>query len=247
MTRIFISQYFTSRTDFTKSRLTMANNPPRVPIMSTRPSISANVRAQRRETKYSFTNLAVSKASTMAEKSSESSSKEKFVKPSALPVRNPNLVKAATASNGNRCQYCDKFFAKSHGMTTHLLEKCEKIPTSARRQLLQKNENVDNFNSKPVFRQRPHQVEIDSVSKYSRFFTNLTNSGASSMQIEDGFIAMDVENGLKSLRAELRKVKNAHTGIIRTPSKPIRCHICKKHFLDCVEYAEHMENHPRFK
>lgn len=131
-------------------------------------------------------------------------------------------------------------------MTTHLLEKCEKIPASARRQLLQKNENSDETKSKLVSRHRP-QVEIDSVSKYSRFFVNLRNDDASGMQGGGGGVtAINVENGLKNLRAELRKIKNAHTGIIRTPSKPIRCHICKKYFLDCVEYADHSTNHPAF-
>lgn len=216
----------------------MVNQVPRVPIMSTRLSISSSVRAQRRETKYSFTNFAVSKASTLSRTTSDASSstKDKFIKPSALPVRNSNLVKPSTTTNGSKCQYCDKYFAKSHGLTTHLLERCEKIPASARRQLLQKNDNSDEDKSKHVPRHRS-QAQIDSLSKYSRFFTNLTNVG-------DGDIrAVDVENGLKNLRAELRKNKNAHTGIIRTPRKPLRCHICKKMFLDCVEYAAHSSNH----
>lgn len=250
----------TSRADVAKPRLTIAKQLPRVAIMSTRPSISATVRAQRRETKYSFTTLAASKASSSnppesvpqsvsqsVSESVPSSVKPKFIKPSALPVRNSaNSTKGSTTSNGSKCQYCDKYFAKPHGMTTHLLEKCEKIPASARRQLLQKNENSDETKSKLVSRHRP-QVEIDSVSKYSRFFVNLRNDDASGMQGGGGGVtAINVENGLKNLRAELRKIKNAHTGIIRTPSKPIRCHICKKYFLDCVEYADHSTNHPAF-
>lgn len=92
-------------------------------------------------------------------------------------------------SNGNICQYCDKFFAKSHGMKTHLLEKCEKIPAPVRRQLMNISRET---NSKQVSRTRSGIGQgIDSISKYSRFFQNLTNDGASGMQgdvvFENGF------------------------------------------------------------
>lgn len=135
-------------------------------------------------------------------------------------------------------------------MRTHLLEKCEKIPAPARRQLKVQNKtmeenNVDEVNSKQVSRRKTYafRQDIDTISKYSRLFANLTNEGASGMR-GDGAAAIEVENGLKNLRAELRKMKGPHTGITRTPSKPIRCHICNKLFFDCVEYADHSTNHP---
>lgn len=209
--------------------------------MSTRSSISASVRAQRRDTKYSFTALAVSKASSANALEPASSGKVNFVKPSGLPVRKSVIPANTPAStSGSKCQFCDKYFAKNHGMTTHLLEKCEKIPASVRRTLLQKKDNSDEIKSKQVSRHRTHAFgqDIDSISKYSRFFVNVSNGGASGMPSDD-VTGIDVENGLKNLRAELRKIKSVHTGIIRTPSKPLRCHICKKIFFDCVEYAEH--------
>lgn len=218
----------------------MANQPPKLPIASTRQSISASLRAQRRETRSTITRLAVAKAtsSELPCASSSNTGQQKFIKPKTVVTRKPTT----SDSKGNKCQYCDKFFAKSHGMTTHLLEKCEKIPASARRQLhcqqQQKVESFDDSNSKQVSSRKTKIFgqEIDPISKYSRFFAKI--NGSSGMQAED------VENGLKNLRAELRKIKSAHIGITRTPSKAITCHLCKKTFLNCVEYADHSSNHP---
>lgn len=116
-------------------------------------------------------------------------------------------------------------------MLTHLLEKCEKIPALARR-LLHKEETVQETYSK-----KPRSgigQDIYSVSKYSRFFQNLTNDNQSEIPG-----SVDIENGLRNLRAELKKMKIAHPGIVRTPNKSLRCHVCKKLFLDCVDYADH--------
>ena len=222
-----------------KSRQTaLVNQKPRVPIVSTiRQTTSTSLRTQRRETKYSLTSLAVAKSSNQS--NSSSSNKTTFIKPSVIPVRSRSTVSSSVMPSGDgngKCQYCDKFFAKKHGLLTHLEEKCEKIPPSARRQLLQKEKHVVEANSKP--NARKIRQDIDSVSKYSRFFLNITNEGAS------GVAAIDVENGLKNLRAELRKTKGPHIGIARTPSKAIRCHICKKAFLDPIEYADHSTKHP---
>lgn len=220
-----------------KARKTLANQPPTVPIVSTHQSNSMSIRAQRRETKNSLTSLALAKTSISSDRPVDKTS---FVKPIGVSIRSKSTTttSATTTSNGNgKCKYCDKFFAKSHGMSTHLLENCEKIPSSARRQLLQKEKTIDNANSKQVSRRKTFAIrqDNDSIPKYSRFFVSLTN--------EDGAV-IDVENGLKNLRAELRKIKGPHAGITRTPSKTIRCHICNKLFLDCVEYADHTTNHP---
>lgn len=138
-----------------------------------------------------------------------------------------NQRKCIKPPNGNKCQYCDKFFAKSHGMSIHLLENCERIPAAVRRQLLQKTEMCDESNSKRIAKKLQIK-EIDATSKYSRFFANLNGSLS---------IQADVEK-------ELRKIKGAHLGITRTPSKAIKCHLCKKSFLNCVAYADHSTNHP---
>lgn len=203
----------------TKTKLPHQN---RMSVMPTRPTAAASNLAQQRPQPIE----------TIASASGLSSSQPNFKKPSGLPIRKP----VGTKVNVNKCQYCDKSFVKVQGMTTHLLEKCEKIPASVRRQLLQKNEKNDEKNSKQVSRRKTQafRQEIDSISKYSRFFVNLTN--------EPGQV--DVANGLTNLRAELRKVKSAHTGVVRTPNKSIRCHICNKLFLDCVKYADHSANHP---
>lgn len=119
-------------------------------------------------------------------------------------------------------------------MTTHLLEKCEKIPAVVRRQLLKKAEITNDVSSKQKQREGLRH-ESDSISKYSRFFVNISN-GTPGLQSDE------VEKGLKNLRAELRKTAFAHTGITRTPNKTLRCHICKKHFLDCVDYAVHVSS-----
>lgn len=238
---------------FREPRLTMVNQLLRVPKVSTRQSTSASVRAQRRETKNSLTSFAFARASTstygaLSVTDSTSSLQTKFLKPSGVSLRKPVAPTSSsamvTSNSSGKCQYCDKFFAKSHGMMTHLLEKCEKIPASARRQLSQKEKDCDEANSKQVSRRKTEAFRQDNdfVSKYSRFFVNLTNDGASGVQ-GDGIAAIDVEKSLKNLRSELRKIKSAYTGITRTPSKPIRCHICKKLFLDCVEYADHSANH----
>lgn len=217
------------------SRLAVTNQKIKVPIASTRVlSTSNNIRAQRREAKQSITKLAVASASNAQLQISSLTVpiQAKFVRPeNGTTIRKP--------SESNKCKYCDKCFVKSNAMKAHLLEKCEKIPASARRQLLQKEESCGEAKSKQVSRRKYHafnQQENDSISKYSRFFLNLRND----MQ---GVATIDVENGLKNLRAEIRKTKSGHSGIARTPNKPIKCHICNKLFLDCVEYADHITKH----
>lgn len=132
--------------------------------------------------------------------------------------------------NINKCKYCDKIFVKSNAMATHLLEKCEKIPSAARRQLFPDGA----INSKQGCRRE--KLKIDNINKYSSFFEEIMKNKEE---------PVDIENSLKNLRKEFRKTKNPHTGIIRTPKKPLKCHICKKIFMDCVEYADHITNHSK--
>lgn len=130
--------------------------------------------------------------------------------------------------DGNKCRYCDKFFAKSHGMKLHMLEKCEKIPSTVRRNMKMAN-NGDEPKSKILRRKTLiSDQEIDPISKHCRFFANL-----------NGSITMQA-----AVEKELRKIKGAHLGITRTPSKAIKCHLCKKSFFNCVAYADHIANHP---
>lgn len=218
----------------TSSQTVLVNQKLRVPIVSTiRQTTSTSLRTQRRETKHCLTSLAVAKSSN-----SSSTNKATFIKPNVIPLRTRSMVSSSVLPNGDsngKCQYCDKFFAKAHGLLTHLEDKCEKIPPPARRQLkLQKEKPTDETNSKQ--NAILHQ-DISKHNKYSRFFLNITNEGAS------GVAAIDIENGLKNLRSELRKIKGPHFGITRTPSKAIRCHLCKKAFLNPIEYADHSTNH----
>lgn len=107
-----------------KQRPILAKQPPRMSIVTTatRQSIATNVRAQRRETKSSLQSLTlqVAKASTSFELPPSSSTKQAtFIKPKGLPVRSTFSTNVMTTSNGissGKCQYCDKYFAKSHGM-----------------------------------------------------------------------------------------------------------------------------------
>lgn len=223
----------------TKTRFTMAQ-PPKLAIISTRPSMINHIDAKRRETKQCITKLVIANANVPCPSnplpsvsSSTAIEKQTFRKPTEGPLRSNKIAK----SNSQKCQYCDKCFVKSCGMETHLLERCDKIPASVRRQLLQKTESCKNTNSKQISRETLRQ-ETDSIWKYSRFFINMSNEGT----VDTG--SHDVEESLKILQAELRKNKSSHTGIMRTPNKPLRCHICKKLFLDCVEYADHISNHP---
>lgn len=219
----------------------MVNQPPKLSIVSTRQSTSASMRVQSRGTKSTLTKLAKDTLKLPLTSSASASSnlgQPKFIRPKPVAA----VKQTVSDSSGSKCQYCGKFFAKIHGMNTHLLEKCEKIPTSARRQLnCQQQPNAassEESNSKQVSSRKTKLFgqEIDPISNYCRFFANI--NGSSGMQEED------VANGLKNLRAELRKRKSVYTGITRTPSKAITCHLCKKSFFDCVEYADHISNHP---
>lgn len=208
-------------------------------IASTRQSVASNIDVKRRDITRRITQLAIASAKVPSQSASTSSAtttapaKQEFRRPVEVPLRSSKMTKVTNL----QCQYCDKCFVKSQGMTTHLLEKCDKIPASARRKLLQKAESSNSTTSKQLSKQTMRQ-DTDSISKYSRFFVNMSKEGASGMQGDD------VEKRLQILQTELRKIKNSHTGIIRTPSKSIQCHICKKLFLDCVEYADHTSNHP---
>lgn len=196
---------------------------PKLTVAATRQSF-----VKRRETKHGIIKLGhVANPTAIPSTASSSAAlvKPEFRKPEQITLR---------ANKPTQCQYCDKFFVKSQAMTTHLHEKCEKIPAVVRRQLLKKADITNDATSKQKQRESLRH-ESDSISKYSRFFVNLSNGA--------GLQSDEVEKGLKNLRAELRKTKGGHTGIIRTPKKTLRCHICKQLFLDCVDYAEHISNH----
>lgn len=197
------------------------HKPPKQSISSSQ-SESDNNHSHRQKTKQLFTKIAVANATPLTAAAVVPASSKI---PENTKQRLPN----------DKCKYCDKTFVKSKAMAAHLIERCEKIPATLRRQLLQDEKYRDEAKNKQVCRRKSiaYNQENDSISEYSRFFVNLRND----------VHCIDGVDGLKNLRAEIRKTNIGHIGVSRTPSKLIRCHICQKIFFDCVDYAEHSTTH----
>lgn len=129
-------------------------------------------------------------------------------------------------------------------MDVHLLEKCEKIPASQRRLLTQNGGGDVNSSGKQVFGKvkRAFNLKSKNLIRLDRFLDEITDEAASQNAGVDKNAAVDLQN----VKEEMKKIKNiplGHSGIIRTPKKAMTCHVCKRIFLDVVEYAEHCTNH----
>lgn len=221
-----------------KPRISTVPAQSRLSIYTTRPSIS------RRPLK-----TPPSIASTSASTSVVDAKKETFAKPLARPMVGTSIKVAASklpvvSSNSFKCKYCDRTFVKSVGLEHHLMENCEKIPASQRRLLLKndadptKDKNRKPYSHKIVLNAR----KIEQTWEHSRFFLEKINQ-AKSITTDDNDATSNIESGLSNLRNEMKLLSNAHTGVKRTPKKLLKCHMCEKKFLDCVQYAIHISNH----
>lgn len=137
-----------------------------------------------------------------------------------------------------KCTYCDKKFVKEHALNMHLQDKCDKIPATQRRQLLQKmSGSIDSKHEHPIIR----KVRASRfIPNDSRFLLDITNEAASGLHQSEN---SEAAKGFIQLKASMRRLSKAYMGITRTPSKSIKCHICRRAFLNCAEYATHVVEH----
>lgn len=148
-----------------------------------------------------------------------------------VPAQPPLKLYSST-----QCTYCDKRFAKEHGLNLHLQDKCEKIPAAQRRLLMRPGNSTRKL--VPIARQT-HASDL--ISNNSRFFLNITNEAASGLHCSENDDAMT--SGLNELKANMKKMSKTYMGVTRTPNKSIKCYICYRAFLNCAEYASHVVEH----
>lgn len=172
----------------------------------------------------------------------------KFVKPSSIPKIMSVRRGSSADATSLKCKYCDRTFAKSHALNVHLSENCEKIPASHRR-LLSKDTD-DTVNSKQVSVGKLNAKRSNNNFKHSarldRFIDAITNEAASDLSVAQSMNSGSGAFDLTQIKNEIKKFTNkstGHSGIIRTPTKAMRCRICKAIFYNCVEFAEHCTDH----
>lgn len=161
-------------------------------------------------------------------------------KPSRKTVAPPKPPSNATQSQCNepsKCTYCDKTFVKGLAFKLHLLNNCEKIPATQRR-LLQDTRPASS-NSKPLVTVVGRTRSSQLMPNRSRFFLDVTNGAAAAAEAG----ARRSDTGLGALAANMKRLPNTFSGVTRTPSKSIKCHICRRAFLNCAEYAMHVVEH----
>lgn len=158
-------------------------------------------------------------------------------KPSRKTIAPPK-PQSNVSDAASQCTYCDKKFVKGLALRLHLLNNCEKIPSTQRRLLLQ-SEQPSNNTSKPLVPTlvRPKRLS-HLISNRSRFFLDVTNEAAAAAA---GAPKSDTGHG--ELVATIKRMPKVFAGVTRTPSKSIKCHICRCAFLNCAEYATHVVEH----
>lgn len=118
----------------------------------------------------------------------------------------------------NKCKYCDKTFSLKTALSNHILKNCEKISSSQRRKLLI---------SSTAAAATPSTSRLN-VAESTRSRSRTTSSESSSKSLTPKSSA---------------KKKEAHSGIFRTPKKPISCYTCKIVLPDILSFVDHAATH----
>lgn len=219
-----------------QTKVTMPHSSPRSMASSSSTS-AASARSMTSSSLAMATSVAPNpprKTISQLHKTQSANTQVKFTMPA--PVSNAPMLKLNSSA---RCTYCDKKFVKEHALNVHLQDKCDKITPIQRRQLLQKIAgSIDSKHVETLYRKARATRFIPNDS---RFFLDITNEAASGLHQSENSEAL--ANGLNELKASMKRLSKACVGITRTPSKSIKCHICSRAFLNCVEYATHIVEH----
>ncbi|ALC46549.1 CG8478 [Drosophila busckii] len=142
------------------------------------------------------------------------------------PIEPANKGGARKISN---CKYCDKKFALERALHIHLMQNCVKIPPKEKRKL--------------EFTELNHQKKAQLPK-----LTGVESFGARPREslMPKNFAQSEVPP--MAPPSTKKVIKKAHTGVSRTPTKTVPCHICKQSFKSILEYTNHcLSVHSRSK
>lgn len=191
-------------------------------VASSNRSVASNPVASSRKTIFGLASTGTGKSITTPKSASSSVSTTN----SAISIGTEPL----------KCKYCDRKFEKKFALDNHLQQNCSKIPPNDRRKMFSGGSDTNIKSTKS-------NGKVDSTTNFNKFLnrserlnrllTDLNNDANANID--------DYNNKFDSRKKSIKSI--GHTGLFRTPSKAVKCKICKMAFMDCVEYAEHTLMH----
>uniref|UniRef100_A0A1A9WU81 C2H2-type domain-containing protein n=1 Tax=Glossina brevipalpis TaxID=37001 RepID=A0A1A9WU81_9MUSC len=168
-----------------------------------------------------------------------------FKRLSTIPAKTAGSI----FGSENQCKYCDKKFALLRALHIHLLQNCPKIPPGDKRKLqLTEMDHVQKAQLPNVFANKSSSTPSNSVTPRlscnlnvaQRTFKsplkptlNYKNTNRKSVVAAD-------EIRVPSYNSKLPKIKQKkHSGVYRTPTKLIPCHLCDMVFKNILDYTNH--------
>ncbi|XP_013108837.2 serine-rich adhesin for platelets [Stomoxys calcitrans] len=166
-------------------------------------------------------------------------------------------------SEENKCKYCDKKFALVRALHIHLLQNCSKIPPGDKRKLQYTEMNHVEKAKLPTFahhgngsantasskqatpRMAVRQQKSVDIGKYNKessmekdLRTKQCDSSSSSISGSQTNIAASTATNTTGSVQKSKKA-TAHSGVFKTPSKSVPCHLCKLTFKSILDYTNH--------
>lgn len=130
----------------------------------------------------------------------------------------------------NECKFCDKKFAIKGALLTHQQKNCTKIPFDERKKLQSPQRKQTKRTTKPYYESTLSPANETTAD-------SLFSSDSSSS------LSLSMASGTVSSARSASTKKMAHSGIYRTPSKPITCGTCKITLPDLFSFTTHAEQH----
>ncbi|XP_075152654.1 uncharacterized protein LOC142226462 [Haematobia irritans] len=185
-----------------------------------------------------------------------------------VEVKKPIISNGPTAkttmgshnSADNKCKYCDKKFALVRALHIHLLQNCSKIPPGEKKKLKFTEMNHVEKAQLPTFSHHGNGMSASSSTHATPHNAVKQNfSKQKSHQFGKSSKESSMENDLKAKQSDstsssvsgsqttiastnsVQKPKkaSAHSGVYRTPSKSVPCHVCKLTFKSILDYTNH--------
>lgn len=124
--------------------------------------------------------------------------------------------KPTTATQGFPCKWCDKKFQLETALFNHQTEKCTKIPVVEKRKVLDQQDKKEKVRRRTTLFAAPMMTKKKSPRKLK---------------------------GNETLNKSAANKSMNKSGVLITPKKSLKCHICKEIIPDAIGLANHILGH----
>ncbi|EDV91380.1 GH17408 [Drosophila grimshawi] len=131
------------------------------------------------------------------------------------------------------CKYCDKKFVLERALHIHLMQNCTKIPPSEKRKL--QFTELNHVEKAKL----PKLMVSGSDSSKPRVSIMPAIEKEPTMSMGATTIPMTKSEPMPPPSMKKLTKKVAHSGVYRTPTKMVPCHICKQSFKSVLDYTTH--------